>query len=207
MKAPIDFYFDFISPYGYLGSTQVEALAARHGREVRWHPFLQGITIMKVMGLKPLMETPLKSDYARRDKPRLARLLGVPLAAPDMKDENSVAAARAFYWVHDRNPAQAVTLAKRLLRRLWVEGRSITQPEAVAEEAAAVGLDRGEVLAALQSQPVKDRLREEVDAAIAKGVFGSPFFIADGEPFWGVDRLPMLEHWLAHGRWDPAPRA
>ena len=59
--APIDFYFDFISPYGYLASTRIEHIAARHGRAVAWRPFLQGVTVLQVMGLKPLLETPLKS--------------------------------------------------------------------------------------------------------------------------------------------------
>jgi 2-hydroxychromene-2-carboxylate isomerase len=200
----IELYFDFISPYGYLGATQVDRIAAKHGRRVVWRPFLLGITVMKVMGLKPLMETPLKGDYVRHDKPRLAKLLGVPLAAPDMSNASSVAAARAFYWLHDRDPDQAVTLAKRLLARLWVEARDISTPEAVADEAAALGIDRGELLAALASPAVKDRLRAEVDAAIARGVFGSPTFIVDGELIWGADRLWMLEHWLEHGSWDPA---
>jgi 2-hydroxychromene-2-carboxylate isomerase len=204
MKTAIDFYFDFISPYGYLGSTQVERIAHAHGREVEWRPFLLGITVMKVMGLKPLMETPLKSDYVRLDKPRMASLLGVPLATPDMKGANSVAASRAFYWMKDRDPALAVELARRLLRRLWVEGRETTSPQAVAEEAQALGVERQEFLAALETPAVKDRLRAEVDACVARGVFGSPFFIVDEQPIWGVDRLWMLEHWLRHGHWNPA---
>ena len=51
MPAPIEFYFDPISPYGYLATTQIEAIAARHGRVVDWKPVLLGITVMKVMGL------------------------------------------------------------------------------------------------------------------------------------------------------------
>ncbi len=201
MGTAIDFYFDFISPYGYLGSTQIEKLAAAHGREVDWRPFLLGITVMKVMGLKPLMQTPLKSDYVRIDKPRMASLLGVPLASPDMENASSVAAARAFYWAKDRDPALAVAFAKRLLRRLWVEGREITSAQAVSEEGMQVGIDRAELTEALGKQAVKDRLREEVDACVARGVFGSPFFIVDEQPIWGVDRLWMLEHWLRHGHW------
>ena len=75
MTGPIDFYFDFISPYGYLASTQIEKIAAEHDREVMWRPFLLGVTVMNVMGLKPIMDTPLKSDYALIDRPRMAKLL------------------------------------------------------------------------------------------------------------------------------------
>ncbi|MGB0631259.1 MAG: DsbA family protein, partial [Alphaproteobacteria bacterium] len=63
MKPPVDFYFDFLSPYGYLAATQIDDLAARYDRGVVWRPFLVGVTVMNVMGMKPLMETPLKSDY------------------------------------------------------------------------------------------------------------------------------------------------
>ena len=77
-EAPIEFYFDFISPYAYLGSTQIDAVAARHGREVDWKPVLIGITIMRIMGIKPLMDTPMKQDYLRHDGPRMAQLFGVP---------------------------------------------------------------------------------------------------------------------------------
>ena len=203
MTTPIDFYFDFISPYGYLGATQVERIAAAHGRAVTWRPFLLGVTVMQVMGLKPARDTPLKSDYVRIDKPRLASLLGVPLAAPDMTGVNSVAASRAFYWLADRDPALAVAFAKRVLHRLWVDGRDITSADAVADEAAGAGADRTPLVAALSTQGVKDRLRAEVDACIARGVFGSPTFVVDDQPIWGADRLWMLEHWLRHGHWRP----
>ena len=201
--APIEFYFDFISPYGYLGSTQVEALAARYGRTVDWKPVLLGITVMKVMGLKPLPETPLKKDYILIDKPRMAKLLGVPLVEHGLKGVNSLAASRAFLWLKAQDPALAVRFAHRIYERLWVQGRDITPAEAVVEEGAAIGVDGAALLAAIESPEMKAALKEAVDAAIAKGVFGVPTFIADGEPLWGVDRLWMLEHWLKRGNWSP----
>lgn len=204
MKTAIDFYFDFISPYGYLAATQVERIASTYARELRWRPFLVGVTVTKIMGMKPLMQTPLKSDYVRIDKPRMASLLRVPLATPDMSHASSVAAARAYYWIEDRNAQTAVDFAKRLLHRLWVDGRDIGAAEAVAEEAASVGIDQGALLEALGTEPVKARLRREMEAAIGRGVFGSPFFIVDGQPIFGVDRLWMLQHWLEHGHWKPA---
>ncbi len=66
-------------------------------------------------------------------------------------------------------------------------------------------MDRTALLGAVASAEMKAALREAVDEAIAKGVFGVPTFIADGEPIWGVDRLWMLEHWLRHGDWSPHP--
>ena len=202
MPRPIEFYFDFVSPYGYLAATKIDALADRYGRTVEWRPFLLGVTVMKVMGLKPIMETPLKSDYAALDLPRMARLLGAPLATPDMKNVNSLAASRAYLWTREREPELAKRLADRLLRRLWAEGRDITHPDAVVDEAAALGLDGAAVRAALRDDRVKGMLRAAVDRAVERKIFGSPYFIVDGEPIWGVDRLWMVEHWLAHGSWE-----
>ena len=204
-RAPIEFYFDLISPYGYLGSTQIEALAARYGRTVDWKPVLLGITVMKIMGLPPLMQTPLKKDYVLHDKARMATLLGVPMAEHALEGVNSLAASRAFLWLKAKDPALAKRFAQRIYARLWVEGRDITAVDAVADEAAALGADRGALLAAIDSEEMKQALKDAVQEAVGKGVFGVPTFIVDGEPIWGVDRLWMLEHWLRHGDWAPHP--
>ena len=157
------------------------------------------------MGIKPLMETPLKSDYLVVDRPRMAKLLGVPLAIPDLDGVNGVAASRAFYWLAEEDEDAARALARRLLERLWVDGRDITGADVVADEAAALGVSRETIEAALGERRVKDLLRSAVDAAVARKVFGSPFFIVDDQPVWGVDRLWMVEHWLRHGSWERTP--
>jgi 2-hydroxychromene-2-carboxylate isomerase len=203
-RSPVEFYFDFVSPYAYFASTRIDALAAKHGRTVDWKPVLIGVTIMGVMGMKPLMETPLKSDYLKIDGPRSARLFGVPFKYHGVPGLNSLAAERAFLWIKQRDAALAVRFAKAVFARVWAEGRDITPPGAVAEVGESVGVPSAELLAAVASEPVKQALRAAVDEAVAKGVFGVPFFIADGEPIWGSDRLAMLEHWLERGSWDPA---
>jgi 2-hydroxychromene-2-carboxylate isomerase len=205
MASPIEFYFDFISPYGYLASTRIETLSARYARTVEWKPFLLGVTVLKIMGLKPLMNTPLKSDYVRRDKPRMARLLGVPFEQPNMRGVDSLRASRAFLWLKERDPQRAKPFAHRIFSRLWARREDITSAEAVAEEAGALGVDTPALIAAIESAEGKQRLKTAVDEAVSRGVFGSPYFIVDREPIWGVDRLWMLEHWLRHGNWEPPP--
>ena len=204
MTGPIDFYFDFISPYGYLASTQIDKIAAKHDREVIWHPFLLGVTVMNVMGLKPIMDTPLKSDYALIDRPRMAKLFGVPLVIPDLEGVNALAASRAFYWINESDPKMAREFAIRIFHRLWVDGNDITDAEVVIAEAAAAGVGADALREGLKQSRAKDLLRDAVDSAIARKVFGAPFFIVDDEPIWGVDRLWVLEHWLEHGHWEPA---
>jgi 2-hydroxychromene-2-carboxylate isomerase len=199
MANAIDFYFDFSSPYGYLASTQIDALAARHRRVVKWRPFLIG-ALYKQLGYTPLAQ-PGKRAYFLHDVPRSARAMGVTLDIPPSFPEALIAPARAVYWIADRDAAKAGAFAAAAFRAYWSEGRKLADPEIVAELAAGQGFAREAVLAALADQAVKDRLKAETDAAIAAGIFGSPFIVVDGERFWGSDRLDQVEKWLATGGW------
>jgi 2-hydroxychromene-2-carboxylate isomerase len=200
VKQPILFYFDFSSPYGYLASLKIDAIASAHGREVEWKPILLG-PVFKASGNTPLISQPLKGDYAKHDFYRSARYLKVPFVLPDPFPIATVAAARAYYWLRDRDAAKAKALAQRLFARFYTEGKDIGAAEAVVNEAAALGLDGAAVSATLGDQAVKDRLKTEVDKAIELGVCGSPFIIIDGEAFWGSDRLDQVDAWLRTGGW------
>ena len=197
---PIDFYFEFSSPYGYIAANLAEGLEQRTGRQVHWRPMLLG-PVFKLTGSPPLVDVPLKGDYAKRDFPRIARLHQIPYNHPAKFPIGTVAAVRAFYWVADRDPMQARALAKALYRAYFVDGTDIGPADAVVGIARSVGVDGAALAAALEDPAVKDRAKREVEAAIAAGVFGSPYFIVDGEPFWGTDRIAMLEDWIRTGGW------
>ena len=198
MPAAIDFYFDYSSPYGYFAAMKIDDLAAKNGRSVNWKPILLG-TVFKVTGGQPLPMLPLKGPYALRDILRSARFHGLPYQQPSKFPVATQAPARAFYWVNDRDPALAKKLAQALYQAYFVQDRDISSPEITADVAATLGLQRDEVLAALNDAAVKDQLKNEVDAALKLGVFGSPYIVVDGEPFWGIDRFDQIEHWLARG--------
>jgi 2-hydroxychromene-2-carboxylate isomerase len=200
MSAPLDFYFEFASPYGYLASTQIDALARRHHRTVAWHPIMLGAAF-KQTGTRPLMQTPLKAPYLLHDVPRFARLLGVPLKLPPVMPMNSLAASRACVWIAENDLEQASRFARALRYAHWGEGRDLAAPEAVADVARGLGIDSADLRAAVADQRIKDRLKAQTQAAIERGVFGSPFIFVDDEPFWGADRLPQVEAWLARGGW------
>ena len=197
---PVDFYFEFSSPYGYIASELVDDFAKRVGRQVNWRPFLLG-PVFKITGQPPLVEIPMKGEYSKRDFARSARLHKVAYRHPGKFPIGTVAALRAFYWAQDRDPAKAKELAKALYRAYFAEGRDISAPATVIEIAKSIGLDGAALATALEDPAVKDRAKREVDAAIAAGIFGSPFFVVDGEPFWGVDRMAMLEDWIRTGGW------
>ena len=198
--APVAFYFEFSSPYGYIASQVADGLEQRIGRPLDWRPILLG-PVFKVTGTGPLTQIPLKGEYARRDFNRSARQLKVPYHHPDNFPIGTVAACRAFYWLKDRDPAAARKLATALYRAYFIDNRDIGMPVTVLAVAKEAGLDASALEAAIGELPIKERVKREVDEAIAAGVFGSPFFIVDGEPFWGVDRIPMLEAWVKSGGW------
>jgi 2-hydroxychromene-2-carboxylate isomerase len=202
MAAPLAFYFDFISPYGYFASLQVEEIAARHGRTVDWRPMLLGVAVMKVMGLKPLLETPLKGEYVRRDVLRQARRHGVQIRRDLLASAgNPLPAARAFYWVKHHHPELQAPMAHALYHAFWAEGRDLSTPEAVARIAMPQPLDGRMVAEGAASDEAATLLRNAVTASIKDGIFGSPMIVVDGEPFWGADRLREVDEWLASGGW------
>ena len=201
MSAPIDFYFDFSSPYGYLASEKIEALAARHGRSVDWHPILLGI-IFKQTGAAPLTMIPLKGEYSRRDMARSARFHGLTgFRMPSKFPIPSQAPARIVLWQKARDAALAATVVHALYRAFFVDDVDISAPENAGAVAATCGVDPAAARAAVDDPAIKDALRAANDQAIARGVFGSPFIIVDGEPFWGTDRFDQVERWLATGGW------
>jgi len=200
MSQPIDFYFEFASPYGYFASERIDAIGARHGREVRWHPIMLG-AVFKQTGARPLMHTPLKGAYMTHDLPRFARYLGVPLTMPAQMPVNSLAPSRAFYWLDDQRPGLAKALATALYRAHWGEGRDIGEVAEVVQIAVPLGIDGDALRAALADPAIKQKLKDATQAALDRGVFGSPFIFVDDQAFWGADRLDQVDAWLARGGW------
>ena len=198
-SSPLDFYFDFSSPYSYLLSEKIDDLAARFGRQVRWHPILLGI-VFKATGSAPLtLQNAPKAAYSLRDFARSARFMGIPYRHPEKFPLATQNAARAYYWLHGQDCALARRFAHAVFRALYVEGLDVSAPDTVLEIGAKIGGDHNRLETALQSPEMKERLKQEVDAALALGVFGAPYVVVDGEPFFGADRLPQIERWLASG--------
>jgi 2-hydroxychromene-2-carboxylate isomerase len=198
MTTPVQFHFDFSSPYGYLASEKLAALAQRHGRSVEWLPMLLG-AVFKVTGTQPLTLVPLKGAYTRVDLPRTARFHGIPFRMPSRFPIATQSAARIVVWQRGRDAAHCGSMVKALYRAYFVDDRDISSPDVAADVAAEAGAERAQARAAIDDVSVKDALKRDVDAAIAAGVFGSPYVVVDGEPFWGLDRFDQLERWLASG--------
>ena len=199
---PIAFYFDFSSPYSYIASEWIEALAARHARTVRWHAILLGVTFQAAELRSPVA----RSDQARILVPRL-RALGALRRRAAHQSRRSFRSRRRTRRASSAGStpataARATGWARHCLRAYFARGVDLSDAAALKALAADFGLDANEAEAVWSDAQWKLRLKSVNEAAIAAGVFGAPFFIIDGEPFWGNDRRPQIERWLARGRSD-----
>lgn len=198
MSDPILFYFDFTSPYSYLASEKIDALAEKYGRKVQWRPILLG-GVFKALGTVSLVKQPGgQAAYSVQDFARSARFMEVPYTQPATFPILTVAPSRAYYWLHGQDCGMARRFAHEVFRTYFAAGRDIADTAVVMELATKVGADRTALETGMQSPEIKERLRAETEAAVAAGVFGAPWIVVDGEPFWGADRLPQIERWLAN---------
>jgi 2-hydroxychromene-2-carboxylate isomerase len=187
------FYFDYISPYAYLASTQIRALGGRHGRKVEPVPVLFA-ALLDANSSRGPAEIPRKRAYLFKDVLRLAHALRQPVGLPASHPFNPLVSLRATAAVAD--PTARWRMVDALYRATWVDGLRVDLPDVVARLADAAGLD-GSRLVEIAGQPdTKARLRAFTDDAIAAGAFGVPTILADGELFWGVDSLAHLERFL-----------
>lgn len=194
----IDFYFDFSSPYSYIASEWIDALAARHGRTVNWKAILLGATF-QAAELKSPVSYPIKREYSQHDFERSARFAGVPLKNPEKFPIPTQNAARVFWWLADQDRERAALWARHGLRAYFARGIDLSDTAQLRALAEDFGLDADAAEAVWNDPAWKLRLKAENEAAIAAGVFGAPFFMVDGEPFWGNDRRPQIERWLEKG--------
>jgi 2-hydroxychromene-2-carboxylate isomerase len=198
---PIEFWFDFSSPYAYFAALEIGDIARKHERDVLWRPILLG-PVFQVTGMQSLSLTPMRGDYARHDWARTARRLNVPFRVPAVHPIISTTAGRAYLWIEERDPEHAVTFGLSVFRALYADNLDVRDRKNVLALAEQCGVaDVGGLEMALPSDNLKERFRSQTCAAIARGVFGSPFFFVGSEPFWGHDRLALMDDWLASGGW------
>ncbi|WP_375769831.1 2-hydroxychromene-2-carboxylate isomerase [Archangium gephyra] len=192
-RAPLRFFFDYVSPYAYLAWTQLPALAERHGRTVEPLPVLFA-GVLNTLGTTGPAEVKQKRFYIYKHTTRLAHELGLPFAFPAAHPFNPLLALRVTAAVQDAEARRRLVSA--LFDAVWARGGGLLQPEQVGEVVASVGLDAQALLAAAQTPAVKDQVRRNTEELLALEGFGVPTFVADGELFFGVDSLGHLERFL-----------
>lgn len=189
----IELHLDFISPYAYLVWTQIDRVAAAHGRSVRLVPVLFG-AMLDAFGTIGPAEVPVKRAYTYLDIHRKAALFGVPLRMPPRHPFAPLVSLRAATSFAD--PAERARAVGALYRASWETGRGVDSEELVQEALDAAGLDGAAALERARTPEVKAALHRATSDAIARGIFGVPTLDVDGERFWGTDALPTLEAFL-----------
>jgi 2-hydroxychromene-2-carboxylate isomerase len=120
---------------------------------------------------------------------------------PSVFPISTQAPARIVLWLQRAQPALATDVLHALYRAFFVDDIDISSPDRAAAVSGQCGIDPAAARAAIDDPQVKEALRMKNEAAMAAGVFGSPFVVVDGEPFWGMDRLDQVDRWLVTGGW------
>ena len=200
--ARIDYYVSLNSPWTHLGAARIEALAARHGAELRVFPVDFREVIFPASGGLPLPKrSPQRQAYRMQELRRWRDHLGVPivLAPRHSPFDESFAAACVVAARETTGDAQAVTLAHRILKALWEEEQDPGDRATLARLIAEAGLEAPALMRLAEEPRWLAQRRADSEAALARGVFGAPSYVIDDEIFWGQDRLEFVARYLARG--------
>lgn len=189
MPSKIEFYYDFGSPTAYVAHARLKGIAARTGAAVEHIPMLLG-GVFKATGNSAPMTVPAKGRYTSLDLARFIARDGIAFAFnPAFPINTTVLMRLATALRDDANYLRYVDFA---FDAMWHVPRNLGLPEEVAAMLTAAGFAAA-TLALAETQSVKDRLRAETDAAVARGVFGAPTFFVGDEMWFGQDRLDWVE--------------
>ena len=195
MPKTLEFYFDFGSPAAYLAHTQLPALAADTGASIVYKPFLLG-GAFQATGNRPPIEVPVKGAYVFMDFMRYARRYGVPLGRNSQFPFNTLALMRGAVGLQQRRDPRFGEYMQAMYQAIWVDDEPMNDPVTVGRVLARNGFDAAAFAALTQDPAVKDALKTETEAAVARGIFGAPTMFVGEEMFWGQDRLPLVREAL-----------
>jgi len=187
-KKVIEFWFDFASTYSYLSAMRIDALASGAGFQVHWKPFLLG-PIFASQGWKnsPFNIYPVKGAYMWRDMERICAGRNLQLVHPDPFPQNSLYAARLA--LAAQNEPWASDLCKAIFEAEFARGENIADRGVLIGVLKGLGEDASHWAERMGEDDVKQALKNQVDEATRRGIFGAPSFFVDGELYWGDDRL------------------
>jgi 2-hydroxychromene-2-carboxylate isomerase len=192
----VEIFFDFLSPPSYLAWTQVPGILERTGASAVWRP-------MFTIGLHQLTENrspvmvPNKARWIAGDLQRFARRYGVTLNPNPNGIINILPADRAAALAEREGVVEQLMAAA--YPAMWVDGRDLSDPKVLGEVITAAGLDASRYLAAIETDEVKDLLKQNTQEAADRGAFGAPTFFVGEEMFFGQDRLDFVEEALGDG--------
>lgn len=193
----IDYFFSTLSPFAYLAGQDLEEIAARHGAEVTYKPFDIMSLFPRTGGTPPAERHPSRMEYRAQDLPRQAAKRGMPLnLKPAHWPTNAAPSSYAIIAAQNAGGGDIGALVHGLLRACWAEEKDIAEDEVIRAQLEAAGFDPN--LASSGLLAGAETYSANLEEAVGKGVFGSPFYITeDDRRFWGQDRLEDLDLSLA----------
>ena len=198
MSKVVTYYMTVVSPYTYFGHDRFVALCAKHGAAIEIKPVDLG-RIFPVSGGLPLPKrAPQRQAYRLFELARLKAFLGMPFnVQPKFGASGPEPAARWTLAAREVDARAALDFAGAVMRARWAEERDIADPATLASCATGVGLTAEAIAARAEAPEIAALYAAETQEAIDAQVFGAPWYVVDGEPFWGQDRLDFLDRKLA----------
>ncbi len=193
----IDYYFTTLSPYAYLAGQRLEEIAARHGASVTYKPFDIMALFPRTGGVAPKDRHPARMAYRIQELTRASRRLQMPLTLqPAHWPTNPAPSSYAIIAAQNAGGGDVGLLSHSIMRACWAEDKDIADEAVVQSCLSAAGFDPELTMSGMLTGA--ETYAQNLEDAVAVGVFGSPFYVVDtGQMFWGQDRLTDLEDHLA----------
>jgi 2-hydroxychromene-2-carboxylate isomerase len=188
----IDYFFTTLSPWCYLAGQRLEEIAARHGASIAYKPVDLGALFPRTGGQPLGQRHDSRKEYRLQELRRQSTKLGLPInLKPAHWPTNGAPSSYAIIAAQADGGGDLGMLVHSLMRACWAEQKDIAEDEVIRECLEAAGfdpalVDKGLLLGA-------ETYGANLEQAIARGVFGAPFYIVGDERFWGQDRLDDLD--------------
>jgi len=198
MAKTIEYFLSPVSPWTYLGHDRFVAIARKHGAVVNVKPVDLG-RIFPVSGGLPLPQrSAQRKAYRLFELARWRDHLGLPINFQPKFGASAGDLASKWITAAAENSADAgLALAGAVLRGRWAGERDIADPATLAELATGAGLDAAALASRAASPEIAARIDALTQEAIDAQVFGAPWYVVEGVPFWGQDRLDFLDRALS----------
>lgn len=199
MSAVCEYYLSLSSPWAYLGHDRFVALTQKYKAQVLLKPCDLSKVFAVSGGLPLAKRPPQRQAYRLQELSRWSAFLDIPLnVQPTYFPVQTDAAAKlviATQLAH--GTAAALTVTGALLKALWAEEKNIADPATLIGIASELDYDGATLLKSSDTASIQAEFGRFTDEAISHNVFGSPWYIVNGESFWGQDRLDFVERALA----------
>jgi 2-hydroxychromene-2-carboxylate isomerase len=203
-KRTIDFYFSFISLYTYIGYEAFQDLVNRYDLEVDYKPIDLHAVFSAGGGLPVSKRPPQRQAYRFVEMQRWRLARNIPLVLKPKHHPSDPVIGHRMLLAALKEGADVRQFVGNALKILWVNDLDIQDPKVMVQVANQSGLKGEVLLEKSQDAAIQTDIDSLTQEAVQRQVFGTPFFFYRDEPFWGQDRLEMLEDMIRTNR-EPIP--